>query len=101
MRTLLLTLLLVLVPLLPALAQAQEKPEHEVLGLIYHPYAAMTLSRISDDATWSTGAVLGAEIDAGGGFVGVSYRLHDILTDDESEVIPWDGTFELALGIYF
>jgi hypothetical protein len=96
---------------------------HDIMGLVVHPYAALTLTRVQgkDDrhpyyrcededhhdgckhrqvADWSTGFKFGAEFDAGPLFVGVEYRLRDILTDG-NEVFPWDGEFDLAIGGYW
>jgi len=99
---------------------------HEVLGLVVHPYTALTLSRVQgqdyshghyddddcdrDDydcrkkkangAQWSTGFKFGVEIDAGSLYIGAEFQLRDILTD-APDTYPWDGEFELAVGGYW
>lgn len=107
MKTLLFLVALMLLAL-PAWAQDQGEG-HEVLGLTVHPYGALTFTRIAGDSSddvasgtsnWSTGAWFGAEVEAGPMFVGISYRLRDILTEGR-ETYPWDGEFEIALGGYW
>jgi hypothetical protein len=83
-----------------AQTEAVEKEKgHELFGLSYCPYGGLTLSRLNEE--WSTGFLFGAEIDAGGAFVDIEYELHDILTEDRKETVPWDGTFRVVLGTYF
>ena len=102
MKQLLITCMLLVFLALPVFAQGEgvDKPDHEVMGLVYHPHGGITMSRVLED--WSTGFVMGVEIDAGEGlYLDVQYEMHDILTEDRNETIPWDGTFKLTLGAYF
>jgi len=102
MKKLLCTCMLLTFLALPCMAQVEvnTKPDHEVFGLVFHPHGGLTLSRIDED--WSTGFIMGVELDAGSGlYLDASYTMHDILTDAEKEAVPWDGTFMLTLGAYF
>lgn len=96
MKTLLIATLLLLMAV-PAFAQTTEK--HEMFGLTYLAEMGPTISRVMED--WSVGFEFGADIDAGPGVLEVSYELHDILTDEENQVIPWDGTFKMGLKFKF
>ncbi len=75
---------------------------HSFFGMTTHPYTKLTLSRInSDGVQWSTGFGFGVEVDAGGAYVDLHYQLHDILTDESNQSYPWDGTFEIGVGMYW
>lgn len=109
-RTLLLTVLAMAFLATGALAQDRGKdkdserearPTHRVLGIDAHPFAALTLSRPSGPDRWSTGFEAGVEIDFEPVWFGVQYTLHDILTEEEDETYPWDGTLDFKLGIYY
>lgn len=65
------------------------------------PYVAITLTRPSGPDEWSTGFEGGVEFLLEPLYIGAEYELHDILTDDEDEVYPFDGTFTLSVGAYW
>ncbi len=109
MKTLLFLVALMLMAL-PVSAQGNGDG-HAVMGMVVHPYGALTFTRVAGDdlredssyegvSNWSTGFLFGAEVEAGPMYVGISYRLRDILTEGR-EVYPWNGEFEVALGGYW
>ena len=77
------------------------RPVHSLFGVPVHPYGALTLSRPFDLNGFSTGFKVGAEVDLQPVWIGIEVRLHDILTEDESEVYPFNGEFEISLGGYW
>jgi len=114
MRKLLLICTLFMFLSLPCLADedAIKGDGHELLGVIVHPYSKLTLTRVGemsmpafDDKMgtnrWSTGFCFGAEMDAGGLFLDMNFKLHDILAEDTEQAFPWDSSFELGVGAYF
>ena len=103
MKTLLLTLCFVMSLATLAIADeaADTRPAHSLFGVPIHPYGALTLSRPFDLDGFSTGFKVGAEVDLKPVWIGLEVRLHDILTEAEAEVYPFNGEFEISLGGYW
>lgn len=87
-----------------ALADEEEdgRPGHEIVGVTTHPYTALTMTRISDPVDTSIGFRAGIEAEISDHWYGsIEMNLHDIWTDREEEVIPWDSSMVLAFGVYW
>jgi hypothetical protein len=72
----------------------------ELLGIAVSPNASFTIDRPSGIDRFSVGFDGGLEAAFDNLFLAVNLKWHDILTDEVTQVYPWDQTVRIALGGY-
>lgn len=103
MKSLLAALILLFCLTVPCPGQTDSRGSgHEIFGIVTHPYTGVSISRFNTIQDWSTSFEMGVEVDfSQGWYGGVEIVLHDILTDIDSEIVPWDQTFKIGFGKYW
>lgn len=72
----------------------------ELMGIAVSPNGSFTVDRPSGLDRFAVGFDAGLEGAFDNLFLGVNMKWHDILTNEESQVYPWDQTVRVTLGGY-